>query len=382
MKNLSILLALLALQAVNARAEQHIEIEGASQAINVEGTAANTSAGISGSNEYVLTAKQIMVRNETIETVSTVCDNVEGNGKEGNWNGFYTVSASEKAAALRASIKGVGAKISPLLVPYFEAGKPHSWSEFSSLIQRAESELSSQGKLNAGWSNQVLNTFASENMSNLGYGSSQNCRKVVTETPNNSRTQVGELTALVKVKISNISLLPGESESMTIAYDGKAVSVSASSSFNQISARVNYNEYANHYDTTATASIAGTARLQVTPANLVDNSRSSISNNGDLILSHSGYSILMSNSEFASKCKAIASSSVTATAGSFWNSKDRATAAGKDIELNLAAGQTSASLGNLGLSEKEKASVNYTVRFAPGCPFFNTAPSLQSVIGL
>jgi hypothetical protein len=147
-----------------------------------------------------------------------------------------------------------------------------------------------------------------------------------------------------------------------------------------MASRISYSDYGNRYDTSASIEVIGLNRKAVTPGNLIEANRSQIAADGTLVISHQGLSALAMNREFAAKCKAIVSASVIGTEGSFWNSKDR-TLMTRDIELDLSQGQTVAAFGNTGKSAKEDLSVSYDLRFAPGCPYFNTKPTLKSLIG-
>lgn len=382
MKNLALLL--LFLQTSNVFAESHIEVTPGVQKISIEGTAANTANKISGTDEYIITASQNLVTHEVISSVVYSCENTETNadGSKGNWHDFYNLPNDQKSKALDDAILGVGKKVSPYLVSYFSGNKkPRSWNAFSSLIQQAAQEISTQYGISSSWASQVIYKYKQQNMENLGYLADKATACTATEHDYNvdSTEKLADLTALVKTRVQNISLLPGESEILTVSYDGKRVSVSKDTAYNTISANIDYSDFGRRYDTSASLIISGTARNQVTPNSLVESRNSKISADGTLSISHSGYSELMRNPDFANQCKALVSASVIATAGSFWNSKDRTTTT-KEITLDLRAGQTTASLGNLGLGAKEQASVSYTVRFAPGCPFYNTNPSLQSII--
>ena len=346
-----LLLLLVILQAASAYAEQHIEVTPGVQKISIDGNASNTARSINISDDMILTATENLVTNEQITSVVYSCEDTEANGSKGDWNDFYNVSPSQKADRLAQSIKGVGEKTAPYLVPYFSAGKPHSWSAFSSLILKASREMEKEG-INAGWASQVLYRYKQENIKNLGYLAA-NCDATVKVYTYSNREKIRDLTALVKVKVQNLSLLPGETEKMSVSYDGKRVTASARSTYNEISSKVSYSDYGNRYDTSATVMLIGNSRRQVTPENLIDSSRSNISNDGTLTLAHPAYLELMRNPTFAENCKVIASASVVATTGSFWNSKERATSAAKNITLDLQSTQTTASLGNLGLKDKD-----------------------------
>jgi hypothetical protein len=378
----SLLSVLILLQAANAFAESKIVITPVSQKVQLKATRANAAGPIEAQEDYILTAQRSLVTTETITSVEYSCEDVDTNsdGRQGNWNGFYEAPQEKKAAALNKSIQGVGDRTAPLLVGYFIKGKPRSWKAFSKLIQTAAKDLTAKG-IPSGWASQVLYTHKEENMRNLGYlSSSVDCQATVKTYKIENTEKMGEVNALVKLKARNIKLLLNEAENFEITYDGKRVSINANESFNQMASRISYSDYGNRYDTSASIEIIGLNRKAVTPGNLIESNRSKIAADGTLVISHQGLSALAINREFAAKCKAIVSASVIGTEGSFWNSKDR-TLMTRDIELDLSQGQTVAAFGNTGKSAKEDLSVSYDLRFAPGCPYFNTKPTLKSLIG-
>lgn len=380
MKSLFTLLILL--QAAGAYAESKIVISPATQKISMKATRSNAAGPIEAQEDYILSAQRNLVTSEIITSVEYSCEDTDTNadGRQGNWNGFYEAPQSQKAAALAKSIQGVGDRTAPYLVAYFMKGKPRSWSAFAKLIKAAAKDMTAKG-ISSGWASQVIYTYKEENMRNLGYlSSSVDCNAVVKTYKIESSEKLGDVNALVKVKARNISLLPGEAESFELQYDGKRVTVTASEGYNQVASRVAYSDYGNRYDTSASVELIGMARKAVTPPNLIESNRSRIGADGTLMISHQALSALAVNQEFAAKCKAIVNASVIGTEGSFWNAKDR-TLMTRDIQLEIASGQTVAAFGNTGKSAKEDLSVSYDLRFAPGCPFYNSKPTLKSQIG-
>lgn len=380
MKSLYSLLMLL--PAAGAYAESKIVVTPVTQKVQLKATRSNAAGPIEAQEDYILSAQRSLVTTEVITSVKYSCEDTDTNsdGSQGNWHNFYSAPMEKKADALAKSIQGVGERTAPHLVAYFMKGKPRSWSAFAKLIQKAAKDLTAKG-IPSGWASQVIYTYKEENIRNLGYLAGQvECQAEVKTYKIENTEKLGEVNALVKLKARNLSLLPGESESFELQYDGKRVTVNTSEGYNQIASRISYSDYGNRYDTSASVELIGMARKAVTPGNLVESNRSRIAADGNLIISHQGLSALAVNREFAAKCKAILSASVIGTEGSFWNSKDR-TLMSRDIELDLDAGQTVASFGNTGKSAKEELSVSYDLRFAPGCPFYNSKPTLKSLIG-
>ncbi len=380
MKSLFSLLILL--QAASAYAESKIVVTPITQKIQLKATRLNANGPIDAQEDYILSAQRNLVTTEIITSVEYSCEDVDTNsdGRQGNWHGFYEAPQAKKADSLAKAIQGVGDRTAPHLVAYFMKGKPRSWSAFTKLIKTAAKDMTAKG-IPSGWASQVIYTHKEENIRNLGYLSNAvDCRADVKTYKIENSEKLGEVNALVKLKARNISLLPGESENFEIQYDGKRVSVTASEGYNQVASRVAYSDYGNRYDTSASVELIGMSRKAVTPGNLIESNRSRIAADGTLVISHQGLSALAVNREFAAKCKAIVSASVIGTEGSFWNSKDR-TLMSREIQLDLSAGQTVASFGNTGKSTKEDLSVSYDLRFAPGCPFYNSKPTLKSLIG-
>lgn len=377
MKNTSLLLAVLVLQAASASAEQYYEIEPTTEKVVLNGSDAYQNK-LNSSQDLLISAKRYLVTNETITSVQYNCEDQQADGSKGDWNDFYNLPKNKKAQALANSIKGVGLKTATGLVPYFEEGKPRSWKAFASLIVRAENELARQG-YDTGWATQVIYRFKEDNIRSLGY-LADGCNASVKTYTFSNRQLLGEKTALVKIKATNFSLLPGETETLRLTYDGKTIKTEATNNYNIITSTAIYSDYGYRYDTSATAYFNSVKRLQVNPENLVDRSRSSLKRDGQLVLVHPRYQDMLRNSEFKNRCKIIANVTLYGETGTFWNSKENQLAGAETVNLNLAAGYTVIKLNANSLGKKDDALAKYTLQVEPGCPFYSSKPTLESVI--
>jgi hypothetical protein len=368
------LLALLALQvSVNANADQRVVFQPAVEKIVLDGSK-SWDARMYKQQDLLMTAKKYLMTSETITYVQYSCEDQTADGSKGDWNGFYTVPSSQKANALAKSIKGVGNKTAVGLVPYFADGKPRSWSAFVKVIQSAEKELARSG-FDTGWAANVVYRFKEDNIRNLGYLGGD-CQATVKSFTVSNREYLGENIALVKVKASNFSLLPGEKENLTVTYNGKSVITENTENYNQVSTRISYSDYGYRYHTAATVEF----RANRIRANL-DNRLLSASydSNGHLKFTQTAYSEMLRNPEFRSKCKIIATVNVIGDSGSLWRRDERALLTPVQVELNLQKVNTFANLNVSGLSKDEDLVVKYTLSASQSCPFYNTKPTLVSV---
>lgn len=377
MSKTAFLVAALVLQTSYASAEQHYVVEPVTEKVVVNGSDTYESK-LNSTQDVLLTAKRYLVTNESLTSVQYSCEDQDADGSKGNWNNFYSVPASQKADALAASIKGVGVKTAARLVPYFSEGKPRSWSAFSALIFKAEKELARKG-VDSGWASQVVYRYKEDNIRDLGY-LGDNCTSTVKVYSYNNRELVGEKTALVKVKVQNFSLLPGETETLAVTYNGKTVTAQSSRNYNIINNFVTYSDFGYRYDAAAVAFFTSVKRLQVNPSNEVQATRSTLNRSGRLTLVHPRYKDMLRNPEFRNRCHLVATVSLFGETGTFWNSKERALTAPQDVTLNLAAGYTVINLSTNGLTKNDDASVKYTLQYAPGCPFFTGRATLEAVI--
>lgn len=162
------------------------------------------------------------------------CRSYPGEGK-GNWHGFFNAPKSEKAGRLADAVKGIGSKTAPCIVRQnVFSSKPRSWSEFESMIEKADS-LCGKGI----YSNVVIQ-HGRENMENLGYYNPEVCalvkeRKMVDQLVP-QKVQVRTIPRDVRMRFINAPLLPSETEVISVSFDGFSAKVDPSSS--------RYNRYA------------------------------------------------------------------------------------------------------------------------------------------
>jgi hypothetical protein len=195
---------------------------------------------------------------ETVQVPRTVCTTEPGDGNN-NWNGFFNVPKAQKPAALAATVKGIGQSTAQKMVDGgFFHSKPRSWEEFKAEIMRAENAIGT------GFSHEVLVTYGTENMRNLGYYSEQTC-KIVYDTVNvrreyKQREHVRTVTSKFTIILEGSALLNGEREDFTISYDGFRDSLGVSSRYNQ------YTSSRQQAGDTVIYRLRAN-RLRVTPAN-------------------------------------------------------------------------------------------------------------------
>lgn len=175
-----------------------------------------------------------------------VCDDVGFNGKMGKGlDAFYQAPKSEKAKALDDAVKGIGLESAKILIKrgYFGGGrkKPANWAEFSEIIESATLENAELRNL----SYEVLDKYGTENQENLGYYSRKYCRverypALVWEKFMNQREEryvenewrtveqrdpFKTVSKEFTVQGTGGKLLKGESETITVNFDGMTYSL-------------------------------------------------------------------------------------------------------------------------------------------------------------
>lgn len=166
---------------------------------------------------------------ETYEDIE--CRETRGEGR-GDWHGLFSAPKREKAARLAQSVKGVGeATAQCILDSGAFSSKPRSWSAFKSRMKQADETC---GK---GTYYRVVVQYGRENAANLGYYSDQDCQAVQRQElvlrPVEHREPDHVARVAVRVRIHNAPLLPSESESINISFDGVNVTVNPSSRYNR-----------------------------------------------------------------------------------------------------------------------------------------------------
>lgn len=150
----------------------------------------------------------------------TECSVEQGNGKQGDWKGFFNVSVEKKANALSEAVKGIGKSTAEKIVRHdLLTHKPDSWPLFVKEIKRIEKKLESLG-YTVSFSKEVIEVYGYENRVNLGYYSAQSCTKVpydcyltqVVEV----KTKVREIPRFLQVFINGQTLQSFEKDAVTI----------------------------------------------------------------------------------------------------------------------------------------------------------------------
>lgn len=171
MKNfLFIALALISLQAFG----QRVEIEKATKSFKVNASTTNVDL------RFDIPVYRIDERvvQETVSCRVPQCSNDQGDGSEGQWNNFFNVPKGQKAAALAASIKGIGKVTAERIVDNnLFTYKPKSWSAFKSLISKIQNQLEGLGYKYQIYNN-VVEVYGYDNMIALGYGNERSCTYV------------------------------------------------------------------------------------------------------------------------------------------------------------------------------------------------------------
>ena len=166
---------------------------------------------------------------ETYEDLD--CVEVKGEGR-GDWHGYYQARKGEKANALMAAVKGVGPATAQCIVDTgVLSPKPRSWNQFKDAMRQADQAC---GK---GIYGRVVDKFGETNAQALGYYSDQDCRKVqrtelVPELVEHSEFDHAAQTT-VAVRFEGGALLPSESDSFMVGYDGVNTDLQANSRYNR-----------------------------------------------------------------------------------------------------------------------------------------------------
>jgi hypothetical protein len=146
-----------------------------------------------------------------------VCD--QGNGTEGDWKNFFNVPKPQKARALADAVLGIGLPTAERIVELnLLDHKPRSWDEFKRLMKRIDDDY-----LQTGFSHEVTVTYGRENMRNLGYDTGNCHYEWKTEYYwVEKKYVIGSIPARkdFRVEIRDSILLRGESERITLSYNG------------------------------------------------------------------------------------------------------------------------------------------------------------------
>lgn len=161
---------------------------------------------------------------QSVEYVELVCATPPV-GDNGNWYGFYDadVPPSEKAKRLADAIAGIDPVTAQCVVDSLAFQlRPRSWPEFKSCMKSADS------KCKNGIYYRAIAQYGRTNTKNLGYADAVNCRKEKQRermsVPIERKTYSRTAKADVSLEIKNAPLLPSESETFQLIFDGfKAV---------------------------------------------------------------------------------------------------------------------------------------------------------------
>lgn len=159
------------------------------------------------------------------------CSSYPGEGK-GNWHGFFNAPKKEKAKRLADAVKGIGPKTATCVVEKnVFSSKPRSWSAFESAIEQANSLC---GK---GIYNNVIIQHGKDNMENLGYYNPEVCALIrdqrTVDRPVPKKVQIRTIPRDVRMSFANAPLLPSETETFSVSFDGFSAKVDAPSFYNR-----------------------------------------------------------------------------------------------------------------------------------------------------
>ncbi|MBI4369165.1 MAG: hypothetical protein HY547_02930 [Elusimicrobia bacterium] len=212
----------------------------------------------------VVRQKIITYKLETYEDIN--CDYAAGDGR-GDWKGFYEAPNYEKAARLAEAVKGLGETTAQCVVDSRAlSSKPRTWNAFESAMAEADAYCQEEGHY--GVYSRVIVQYGGENAAQLGYAGGEECTATKTQIwvpveENLVKKKDTGRTAQSQVLLifDNAPLLPSETESFTITFDGQKTWVQTSSPYNQ------YTWVSQKDSSNAVTFQAAGHRQQVTPGN-------------------------------------------------------------------------------------------------------------------
>ncbi|MBC7387534.1 MAG: hypothetical protein H7301_15390 [Cryobacterium sp.] len=330
------------------------------------------------SSQVALNSRKELVTSYVIRTPIYSCENTQGDGKGGNWHGFYD-QAGDKSAMLAAAIKGVGAKTAPYLVPAFQARKPRSWREFSDVITSSAGEMERKYQINPSWANNVLKQYKADNMRDLGYIGAADCRITgYNEERYEDRQFLEDSTVIVETQISGGKLLPGECEEYSVSWNGREVTGHSSSDENSYLIRTNYDALTADRvlnGRKAIVTFVGTRRAINPDYYIKPASSTAVASNGSVTvtLEHSMLQAAMQVPEFANACRLSATLVISGRKGSAWSSKKSAPLKAVSFPVDRLNATTTYIAEGVILPEGQHPVVAVSSGFAEGCPFYNTS---------
>lgn len=230
--------------------ETHWEAVPVSEKIDIKGPV--TGSEVSRSVSLETNIRQLeKVKTFSIQRVmkdisytELVCPSVAvyGDGSGGEWYGYWDLKDQEsKAAALSKAIKGVGPARAHAIASWTDqewlqkfSKKPRNWTEFKKWMNAVDDRLSNNPKYKdlRGIAAVTTDQWGSENMKSLGYAprSQVDCRlETRTKTIETLEDRWADSfklvstvrkTTTVTVKVSGLNLLPGETETVSVSFDG------------------------------------------------------------------------------------------------------------------------------------------------------------------
>ncbi len=338
------------------------------------GVAPNTTVDTEG-GELALNSRMERVTTYVIRTPIYDCEETQGDGRGGDWKGFYD-QAGNKANQLAAAIKGVGAGTAPHLVAYFQRGKPRSWRQFSDLINTAAAEMERTTGINRGWTNNVLKQYKADNIVNLGYASSASCRITgYIDERYEEREFLRDQTVIVATTMTGGKLLPRECDKFYVSYDGREVTGRADSDVNAYSVTTQYNTLSNSTSQLKAHVTYRGSRKIVAPGYFIEIPGSTAVGTGNTVqitVQNARLNELQQVPEFANACKLSASVTIYGRKGSAWGSKKSAPLKSDKFALDANKTSTSRVVEGVALAEGQHPVVDISTGFAAGCPFYNT----------
>ncbi len=173
---------------------------------------------------------RVTTRREVVPELVWDCeDSAPADGTHGDWKGFFEATKEDKPYRLADAVKGIGVETARRLINdgYFN-NKPRSWKEFKNRMSDADAEYQT------GFSNEVIVKFGKENAVNLGYIVEGQCgyKTVMIERLVPVRSFVRNEVRQYQVRLQNAPLLAGETEKITVTFDGVEDSIYVNSFYN------------------------------------------------------------------------------------------------------------------------------------------------------
>jgi hypothetical protein len=390
------ILFLLATLATQAQAQTDIDYrvayESGSKTHTVCGTPDNTNSLIRLQDIGEIEARATLHwTTSTVEAVAVQIDEIEGRGQSPLWDKFYTgsLSRSQRIEVLKDAIQGIGDATAHLVYPYFYGEgikKARTWKDFASRIREAGSEIEyrscvrkEKGMIHciraSSWVPKVLSQYATQNRLNLGYTREQiSGVQVITRKEEHSRrAPERDRTLRYAIQFIGFKLLPGECDPVTVTYSDQGIGYQVNTSSNRASASHVSERAAGGRD--ALILVTAQGRKQVgAPRGLaqIQTREDAISIQKSNTLAAYGV-----NREFVASCRLNATVAIMAVEKRDWydwggGSRNLGS---KTFAISPNLADQSESIGAMNYNpQTERISLQATMSFASGCPFFNNRP--------